>query len=43
VAGLGGHQEGRKSGASATRDDGDGRVVASAAHRWVAVDPAAFA
>jgi hypothetical protein len=43
VVGLGGHHEGRKTWTSSTMYDADGRVVASAAHLWVAVDPAAFA
>ena len=34
--------EGRKTFTSATLYDADGRVVASAEHVWIAVDPAAF-
>jgi len=36
-------REGRKTFTAATLYDRDGRVVASAEHVWVAVDPAAFA
>jgi hypothetical protein len=43
VVGLGGPQEGRKTWTSSTIYDADGRVVASAEHLGVAVDPAAFA
>lgn len=43
VVGLGGPQEGRKTWTSSTIYDADGRVVASAEHLWIAVDPAAFA
>ena len=43
VVGIGRGQEGRKTWTSSTMYDADGRVVASAEHLWVAVDPAAFA
>jgi hypothetical protein len=43
VVGMGRDQEGRKTWTSSTMYDADGRVVASAEHLWVAVDPAAFA
>lgn len=36
-------EEGRKTWTSATLYAADGRVVASAEHLWIAVDPAAFA
>jgi hypothetical protein len=36
-------RDGRKSWTSSTMHDADGRVVASAAHLWIAVDPTAFA
>jgi hypothetical protein len=42
LVGLGGRREGRKTWTSSTMYDADGRVVASAAHLWVAFDPAAF-
>lgn len=35
-------REGRKTFTAATLYDADGRVVATAAHVWIAVDPAAF-
>ncbi len=34
--------EGRRTSTSSTLYDGDGRVVARAAHTWIAVDPAHF-
>ena len=40
-AGIG--REGRKSWTTATMYDADGRVVGSAEHLWIAVDPAEFA
>jgi hypothetical protein len=43
LVGLGRAHEGRKTWTSSTMYDGAGRVVASAEHLWVAVDPAAFA
>ena len=43
VVGMGRGHEGRKTWTSSTMYDADGRVVASAEHLWVAVDPAAFA
>ncbi|HET9842724.1 MAG TPA: hypothetical protein VFQ01_12025 [Nocardioides sp.] len=43
VVGMGRGQEGRKTWTSSTLYDADGRVVGSAEHLWVAVDPAAFA
>jgi len=43
VVGMGRGQEGRKTWTSSTMYDADGRVVASAEHLWVAVDPAVFA
>jgi hypothetical protein len=43
VVGMGREQEGRKTWTSSTMYDADGRVVASAEHLWVAVDPASFA
>jgi len=42
VVGMARGQEGRKTWTSSTLYDADGRVVASAEHLWVAVDPAAF-
>jgi hypothetical protein len=36
-------REGRKTWTSSTMYDADGRVVASAEHLWIAVDPTAFA
>ncbi|HET7072421.1 MAG TPA: hypothetical protein VFI40_16465 [Nocardioides sp.] len=42
VVGMGRGQEGRKTWTSSTLYDADGRVVGSAEHLWVAVDPAAF-
>jgi hypothetical protein len=43
VVGLARGQEGRKTFTASTLYDADGRVVASAEHVWIAVDPAAFA
>ncbi len=43
VVGLGRGREGRKAFTSATLYDADGRVVGTAEHLWVEVDPAAFA
>jgi len=43
VVGAGRGQDGRKTWTSSTMYDADGRVVASAEHLWIAVDPAAFA
>jgi hypothetical protein len=43
VVGLGGGQDGRKTFSSSTIYDADGRVVGTAEHLWVAVDPADFA
>jgi hypothetical protein len=43
VVGMGRGRDGRKTWTSSTMYDADGRVVASAEHLWVAVDPAAFA
>lgn len=42
VVGMGRGSEGRKTYTSATLYAADGRVVATAEHLWVAVDPAAF-
>jgi hypothetical protein len=42
LVGLGRRHEGRKTWTSATMYDADGRVVASAEHLWISVDPAAF-
>ena len=42
LVGVGRGREGRKTWTSATMFDADGRVVASAEHLWVAVDPRAF-
>jgi hypothetical protein len=42
LVGLGRGREGRKTWTSSTMYDADGRVVASAAHLWIAVDPRAF-
>jgi hypothetical protein len=42
VVGLGGTREGRKTWTSSTLYDVDGRVVGTAEHLWVAVDPADF-
>jgi hypothetical protein len=43
VVGLGRGREGRKAWTSATLYDADGRVVGTAEHLWVEVDPTAFA
>ena len=43
VVGLGRGREGRKAWTSATLYDADGRVVGTAEHLWIEVDPAAFA
>ena len=43
VVGLGRGREGRKAWTSATLYDADGRVVGTAEHLWVEVDPADFA
>ena len=43
LVGLGRGQDRRKTWTSSTLYDADGRVVASAEHLWVSVDPAAFA
>jgi hypothetical protein len=43
VVGLGRGREGRKAWTSATLYDGDGRVVGTAEHLWVEVDPRDFA
>lgn len=42
IVGASRGSEGRKTFTSATLYDSDGRVVASAEHIWIAVDPAAF-
>jgi hypothetical protein len=42
VVGMGRGSEGRKTFTSSTLYDVDGRVVATAEHLWVAVDPAVF-
>jgi hypothetical protein len=43
LVGVGHGREGRKSWTTATMYDADGRVVGSAEHLWIAVDPADFA
>ena len=43
VVGMGRGHEGRKTWTSSTLYDADGRVVASAEHLWIAVDPATYA
>jgi hypothetical protein len=43
LVGSGGRSEGRKTWTSATLYDADGRVVGTAEHLWIAVDPTAFA
>jgi hypothetical protein len=43
VVGMGRGSDGRKTFSSSTLYDAAGRVVASAEHLWIAVDPAAFA
>ena len=42
VVGEGRGQDGRKTFTAATLYDADGRVVATAEHVWIAVDPALF-
>jgi hypothetical protein len=42
VVGEGRGQDGRKTFTAATLYDADGRVVATAEHTWIAVDPAQF-
>ena len=42
VVGEGRGQDGRKTFTASTLYDADGRVVATAEHIWIAVDPAAF-
>jgi hypothetical protein len=42
LIGSGRGHDGRKTWTSSTLYDADGRVVASAEHLWIAVDPAAF-
>ena len=42
LVGLGRGNDGRKTWTSSTMYDADGRIVASAEHLWIAVDPAAF-
>ena len=42
LVGMGRRNEGRKTWTSATMYDADGRVVGTAEHLWIAVDPAAF-
>jgi hypothetical protein len=42
VVGMGGERDGRKTWTTSTMYDADGRVVGSAEHLWIAVDPAAF-
>jgi hypothetical protein len=42
LVGSGGRSEGRKTWTSASLYDADGRVVGTAEHLWIAVDPAAF-
>lgn len=42
VVGEGRGRDGRKTFTAATLYDADGRVVASAEHTWIAVDPAVF-
>jgi hypothetical protein len=43
VVGMGRGREGRKAWTSSTLYDADGRVVGSAEHLWIAVEPADFA
>jgi hypothetical protein len=43
LVGMGRGRDGRKTFTSSTMYDAGGRVVASAEHLWIAVDPAAFA
>ena len=42
VVGAGRRSEGRKTWTSSTMYDADGRVVASAEHLWIAIDPRNF-
>ena len=42
VVGEGRGQDGRKTFTASTLYDSDGRVVATAEHTWIAVDPALF-
>ena len=42
VVGAGRRREGRKTFTASTLYDADRRVVASAEHIWIAVDPALF-
>jgi hypothetical protein len=43
VVGMGRGRDGRKARTSSTLYDADGRVVGTAEHLWIAVDPSAFA
>ena len=43
VVGMGRGRDGRKAWTSSTLYDADGRVVGTAEHLWIAVDPNAFA
>jgi hypothetical protein len=43
VIGAARGQEGRKTFTASTLYDADGRIVATAAHVWISIDPAAFA
>jgi hypothetical protein len=43
VVGMGRGRDGRKAFTSSTLYDSDGRIVGSAEHLWIAVDPADFA
>jgi hypothetical protein len=43
LVGMAGAREGRKTRTSSTMYDADGRVVGTAEHLWIAVDPATFA
>jgi hypothetical protein len=42
LVGMGRGREGRKTWTSSTMYDADGRVVATAEHLWISVDPVAF-
>jgi hypothetical protein len=42
VVGAGRGRDGRKTFTASTLYDGDGRVVATAEHVWIAVDPELF-
>ena len=42
VVGEGRGRDGRKTFTASTLYDADGRVVATAEHTWIAVDPAMF-